>query len=292
MSGFSIAIKFTRSYETSVVLLLQIREQAAADGEASFTLSLKGAGAGHTARAQIVAAMQRTRACAAAAATDAAPTDAAAAAAAAPDRAPAAEPSASEATPARRPARGGRNLQGAKVGRVLAQHHVAALGEERAQQFERLRDAGRREERLRPDAVAVVAREQGGETAAVWPREVDRIVGRVAHVAILQRLRRDERPRVLDAFCGGGGSSEGVRRAGGASPSCPRWRGSHFCRSTTRQRSCASPDPGSPPATWATSSSGSSSTLVSDLRDLLRWHEGGLLSDAEFQRAKSLLGLS
>ena len=49
---------------------------------------------------------------------------------------------------------------------------------------------------------------------------------------------------------------------------------------------------GAPPATSASPYSGSSSTLVSDLRDLLRWHEGGLLSDAEFQRAKSLRGLS
>ena len=37
------------------------------------------------------------------------------------------------------------------------------------------------------------------------------------YVRILQRIESGRQPLVLDLFCGGGGSSEGVRRAGGAS---------------------------------------------------------------------------
>ena len=37
------------------------------------------------------------------------------------------------------------------------------------------------------------------------------------YVQVLRRLQSGVTPTVVDAFCGGGGSSDGVRRAGGAS---------------------------------------------------------------------------
>ena len=37
------------------------------------------------------------------------------------------------------------------------------------------------------------------------------------YVQLLRRLQSGVTPTVVDAFCGGGGSSDGVRRAGGAS---------------------------------------------------------------------------
>jgi hypothetical protein len=37
------------------------------------------------------------------------------------------------------------------------------------------------------------------------------------YVQLLRRLQSGVTPTVVDVFCGGGGSSEGVRRAGGAS---------------------------------------------------------------------------